>query len=188
MHRNSDELSINQDHFSDPGWGAEQLKTIGIFKSFDENELKKVYQLGQITVVKAKAHAVIEGESTRGLYMIFSGSLSVYKNDSANGSMHRIAYMDEGHVFGELSLFDDAPRSATVVADTICHLFHLDAMTFGQFLTEEGHEFSSRFYRTCAQEMAERFRAINADYINSQQLLWKYALRKANDGSEDKAG
>ena len=30
----------------------------------------------------------------------------------------------------------------------------------------------------CAEEMAVRFRIQNDDYINSQQLLWKYALRK----------
>ena len=139
---------------------------------------------GEVILIKPKSHAVIEGETTRGLYVILSGNLSVYKNNS-NGSMHRIAYMEEGHSFGELSLFDDAPRSATVVADTHCHLFFLDTSKFENILNEEGFEFSTRFFRTCAEDLAERFRAINADYISSQQLLWKYALRKVNDGSEE---
>jgi CRP-like cAMP-binding protein len=174
------------DRFDDPDWGAEKLQAIGIFKNFNLTELAKVYKIGVVLPLKPQAHAVIEGEATRGLYIILSGKVSVYKNDVVTGAMHRIAYMEEGHSFGELSLFDDAPRSATVVADSHCYLFHLEAGSFEKFLKMEGFEFTARFFKTCAEDMAERFRAINSDYISSQQLLWKYALRRVNDGSEDK--
>ena len=172
--------------FSDPKWGAEQLKEIGIFKNFTVKELMRIYKIGEILNVKQEAHVVIEGETTRGLYIIFHGTVSVYKNDNVTGAMHKIAYMEEGSAFGELSLFDDAPRSATVAADNECYLFQLDTKNFEALLKKEGHEFASRFYKTCAEDMAFRFREINADYISSQQLLWKYALRKANDGNEEK--
>ena len=166
------------EHFDDPSWGAEQLKRISIFKEFNEDELTTIYQKGEIRHLKPSAHAVIEGEPSRGVFIILSGSVSVYKNDSATGTMHRLAHLDEGSSFGELSLFDSAPRSATVSADTTCHLFHLDASTFESFLEESGDNAKARFYKKCAEDMSERFRVLNSDYIVSQQLLWKYALRK----------
>jgi CRP-like cAMP-binding protein len=171
--------------FNDPEWGAEQLQSIGIFKQFELSELSKIYQIGTVVPLKPNAHAVIEGESTRGLYIILHGNVSVYKNDTVTDSMHKIAFMSEGQAFGEMSLFDDAPRSATVAADTHCYLFHLDASVFDRFLAQEGFEFACRFYKKCAEDMAERFRAINSDYIISQQLLWKYALRRASGEETD---
>lgn len=166
--------------FGDNNWGAEQLTQIGIFRKFTRDELIDLYKIGEVRQFKTGSHAVIEGEPTRGLYIIFSGNVSVYKNDTTTGAMHRIAYMEEGSAFGELSLFDTAPRSATVVADNTCYLFSLDYLVFQKFMDDRGHEFQVRFYQKCAEDLAERFRAINADYISSQQLLWKYALRKAD--------
>ena len=170
--------------FKDPKWGAEQLEQIGIFKKFSHDELKDVWGIGEVKPFKAQSHAVIEGEPSRGLYIILFGNFSVYKNDTVTGAMHRLAYMDVGAAFGELSLFDDAPRSATVVADTFSYLFYLDAKVFEDFLDEKGDEMKSRFFQKCAEDMAERFRVINADYITSQQLLWKYALRRSKDPTE----
>jgi hypothetical protein len=78
-------------------------------------------------------------------------------------------------------LFDQAPRSATVSADAQSYLFTLDATLFESFLDREGDLTKAQFYRNCATVLSEKFRVLNTDYISSQQLLWKYALRKAKD-------
>ena len=173
--------------FKDPSWGAEQLQKIFLFKRFTFDELKEIYQVGQVIYLKPENHAVIEGEPTRGVYIIFHGVLSVYKNDQATGKMARLAHLEEGTSFGELSLFDTAPRSATVSSDTNSYLFYLDAADFETFLERTGDSAKARFYQTCAENMSERFRTLNSDYIISQQLLWKYALRRDSDNPEDEA-
>lgn len=170
------------DKFKDAVWGAEQLKRIFVFKRFSLDELKDIYLSGEIRTLRPQSHAVIEGEPSRGLYIILHGTVSVYKTDPVSGSMARLAHLDAGSYFGEISLFDSAPRSATVSADTYCYLFYLDATMFEQYLKTHGDNARSRFYQACAEDMAERFRNINSDYIASQQLLWKYALRRAEDG------
>ena len=176
--------ALISDKFADPEWGGGQLEKIGIFSRFSTEELSSLWKIGRVRSLKAGNHAVIEGELSRGLYIILSGKVSVHKNDLVSGAMHRIAYLEEGVAFGELSLFDMAPRSATVVADTQCCLFELDAQVFESHLDEKGDDFKIRFYQRCAEDLAERFRNINSDYIISQQLLWKYALRRA-DTEED---
>ena len=165
--------------FNDVSWGGLQLRGIALFKQFSDSELIDLYARGEIRPVTQGSSAVIEGEQSRGLFIIFHGALSVHKNNIATGTMHRIAYLDQGTSFGEMSLLDRASRS--VIGETDCFLFHLDASVFENFLEAAGDNLKSRFYKTCAEDLSERFRAINSDYITSQQLLWKYALRRSDD-------
>lgn len=166
--------------FEDPEWGAEQLKKIPIFYRFSVEELRGLYKRGKLTIIKPGVNAVIEGEPTRGLFILLSGTVSVYKNVAGETGMHRLAYLEEGSYFGELSLFDDAPRSATVSAESVCYLFQLDVDNFLGFLDDSGPEAKVRFYKTCAEELGKRFRHLNNDYITSQKILWEYALRKGD--------
>ena len=169
------------EQFRDPDWGSDRLLRISLFKNFDQNILRDIYKLGEVQSIRKANHAVIEGEPSRGLYLILHGSLSVYKNDPITGDSHRLATMEEGDSFGELSLFDDAPRSATVMADIFSYVFYLDADKFESFLQHAGAHIMAQFYKTCAVSMSEKFRTLNSEYITSQQLLWKYALRKEDD-------
>ncbi len=174
----SDDPAQLVEMFRNPAWGASKLADIPLFERFTPDELVQLYGLGKLIQVKSKANIVIEGEPTRGLYMILHGTVSVYKTDPVSGAMARLALLEEGSNFGELSLFDASPRSATVVAETLTYVFHLDADAFNKALQTAGGDLQVRFYKTCAEDLAARFRRLNGDYIVSQQLLWKYALRK----------
>ncbi|MGE0172994.1 MAG: cyclic nucleotide-binding domain-containing protein [Oligoflexales bacterium] len=166
---------------NDPQAAVRYLRKIALFKNFSEDELKKIYQKGELRVVEPQAYAVIEGEPSRGLFIIVEGKMSVFKSEKGTDKMHRIANLDALDSFGEMSLFDAAPRSATIAADTLCYLFHIDAEAFDAYLSGQGDNAKYRFYKACAEDLSERFRAINADYIASQKLLWEYALRKNED-------
>lgn len=169
---------FNYQTFADPTWGGEQLRKISLFQAFSDQELVDLYRLGEVRRVNAKSNIVIEGEQTRGLYLLLKGTVSVYKTDKSSSTMIRLAYLDEGSAFGELSLFDEAPRSATITGESNCDVFYLDIAPFEKFLDEMGDDLKVRFYKKCAEDMVERFRKQNSDYIISQKLLWKYALRK----------
>lgn len=176
MDSNSFDFDVTK--FSDIDWGAAQLKGVGFFAEFRHDELRELYSLGEIRKIAAKSHVIIEGELTRGAYILLNGRVSVYKNDQNKVKMLRLTYLDQGSVFGELSLFDDAPRSATVVAESLCYLFFLSYEAFSGYLEKEGDHLKARFYKTCADEMVKRFRRQNTDYIVAQELLWKYALER----------
>ena len=163
--------------FKDPDWGAGKLGEIAIFRRFNGPELKKLYTYGHFTVLPPQSHAVIEGEPTRGLFVILDGTVSVYKTDPTTNSLARLAVLESGAYFGELSLFDSAPRSATVSAETSVQCFVLEADDFNKFLESMGENLQLRFYRTCAEELVDRLRKLNTDYITSQNMLWRYAFR-----------
>ena len=154
------------------------LSVIRIFSRFTNEDLISVSSIGEIIQVRPHAHVIIEGEPTRGLYVIISGRVSVYRNDAGSSSMSRLAMLEEGANFGELSLIDNAPRSATVIAESHCELFSLDATKFHAWLEHAAPEVSVRFYRACAEELATRMRRVNQDFITAQQQLWRHALRR----------
>ena len=166
--------------YQDPTWGAELLKGINLFSRFAPEELAAIYRLGAVGRLKAQTSVVIEGESSRGLYIILDGTVSVYKGEPGSTTLTRLTLLETGANFGELTLFDDAPRSATVITEVDSVLFQLDATPFAAFLAAESSDLQIRFYKTCAEELAARFRQVNGDYLASQQLLWKYALRRAD--------
>lgn len=175
---NSGDTGNAESRFRDPQWGASQLKAIGIFRGFADEELAILYSLGVHRSIAAGAHVVIEGDPSRGLFVLLRGSVSIHKNDAVSAQMSRIASLEAGNHFGELTLFDTAPRSATVIADTPCDIFYLDVKDFDSFLRQSGAEVTAKLYRAALEELCARLRQLNADYIQSQKLLWEHALRK----------
>ena len=169
----------------DSTWGVELLRDIFLFERFTDSELQEVYKIADLKKVRKNNHIIVEGEPTCGMYILLYGKVSVYKTDTTTNSLVRLAILDAGANFGELSLFDDAPRSATVAAESHCFIFHLDAKTFNEFLIQQGDVLKVKFYKTCAEELSRRFRGLNGDYMASQQLLWKYALRKADQDVDE---
>jgi CRP-like cAMP-binding protein len=186
--KNSGETKDLIQKFRDPQWGAGQLRRISIFGGLTDEELFDLYNLGRIRSLKPKAHAVIEGEPTRGLFILLHGTVSVYKTNKTNNSMFRLAFLEEGAAFGELSLFDSAPRSATVATESVCHLFYLDAESFDTYLERRGDNIKSRFYKRCAEDIVEKLRNQNADYVHSQLLLWQYGLKQPELDSSKEPG
>lgn len=101
-----------------------QLRHISIFSETDEDIL---YELaGSMTEREVMKGAVIvkKGDPGDAMYIITHGSVRVHDGN------HVLARLDQGSVFGEYSLIDDDPRSATVTAEAPCQLLCLDKNDF----------------------------------------------------------
>ena len=174
----SDDFPSDLNKQEDPQWRAKVMRSISLFAYFTEEELADLYLLGQMLHPKTKANVVIEGEPSRGLYLILQGTVAIYKRDPISNQLIRLNYLEHGAAFGELSLFDHSPRAATITAESACTLLFFDHGHFGKYLDKKGDNLKARFFQKCAEETTERLRAQNTDYLASQHLLWKYALRK----------
>jgi NTE family protein len=77
---------------------------------------------------------IAQGEPGDAMYMVISGRLRAYiRND--DGDERMVREMGRGQVIGELSLYTDEPRSATVVAIRDSVLVRLDQVAFKELLT-----------------------------------------------------
>jgi CRP-like cAMP-binding protein len=107
---------------------TEYLATVPLFSALAREELARVVQAAEELDVTAGAELVTEGRIGREFFMILSGD-AVVKRDGND-----IAKLGAGQWFGELSLIDNEPRSATVVASTDMKLLVLGQAEFAGLL------------------------------------------------------
>jgi CRP-like cAMP-binding protein len=88
----------------------------------DRIELAKVVDSLQLQTGEILFHAGEPGES---LFIVRSGSIELYIKDTA-GQKIVLTVAEEGELFGELSLLDSGPRTATAVVLTNAELLVLD--------------------------------------------------------------
>ncbi len=85
----------------------------------------------------ANATIFAEGDTGRDVYLILAGTVRVVGNvdlDDQRKVHPGFSELEAGQVFGELRLFDDQPRSATVVCLSECELAVMDGDVLLAFL------------------------------------------------------
>jgi len=101
------------------------LKGISVFELLhddDRDELAKVVDVSTLKVGQTLFEAGEPGES---MFIVRSGSIELYIKDTA-GQKIVLTVAEEGELFGELSMLDSGPRTATAVALTDAELLVLD--------------------------------------------------------------
>jgi len=157
--------------------GIETLREIKLFQAFTDAELSHLIEVGSIGVFEPHSNIVIEGELSGGLYLILEGLVGIFKSNKLSGDAYDVGQLREGSFFGEMSLVDENPRSATVRALTDCKLFFLSKETFIGFLGQS-QALKLRFYENCVNELIVRLRHLDDNYVISQYQLWKNAIKK----------
>jgi HEAT repeat protein/MFS family permease len=108
------------------------LKTVPLFEGLSLDDVLSVdAALGQADYLAGET-IVAEGEAGSSLYILHRGTASVRIGQGA--AMKEIARLGPGDFFGEMTLFDDLPRSATVAALTDCSLLSLDRDRFSTLI------------------------------------------------------
>ena len=83
-------------------------------------------------LASADAPIFNEGDIGEEAYLISRGSVSISQHNPHSGEAFSLATLGTGAMFGELSLIDDQPRSATVVATRNTELIVLSKEVFWQ--------------------------------------------------------
>jgi CRP-like cAMP-binding protein len=95
---------------------AEQLReSNALFAALDTSTLDALLRLASPRHIKARQTVCRKGEQGDELYIITNGKLKVCSS-SNDGREAILAIIEEGDVFGEMSIIDGHPRSADVVA------------------------------------------------------------------------
>jgi cAMP-dependent protein kinase regulator len=112
----------------------ERLSSAFMFMSLDEKDMKVVIDAMDQQDVKAGETVIQEGEPGEVLYIVESGSLSCHK--LIDGSEKFLKNFAPGDVFGELALLYNAPRAATIRAESDGKLWVLDRGTFNHIVKD----------------------------------------------------
>jgi CRP-like cAMP-binding protein len=95
-----------------PKTSLELLGSVGLFEGLSKKELTQIHRQAREGEFPAGEVIVNEGETGVGFHLILSGRAKVTTGKKT------IANLGPGDFFGELSLIDRGPRTATVTAQT----------------------------------------------------------------------
>jgi cAMP-dependent protein kinase regulator len=113
-----------------------RLNMAFMFSALDEKEKQIVIDAMGEKKAKPGDHIITQGEEGDNLYVVESGTLSCSKLFAGNKEPTFLKKFQPGDSFGELALLYNAPRAATIVADTDAILWSLDRNTFNHIVKD----------------------------------------------------
>jgi CRP-like cAMP-binding protein len=117
------------------GHKIETLKNLSIFQHLTRNELLEVNELLHERTYEKGEILFEKGEIGHGVYVILSGRVHV--NPCPELPSSAILELAAGDMIGELSLFDETPRLATLVAAERTETVALFQSEFSSLLTTD---------------------------------------------------
>ena len=106
----------------------DRLKNVPMFSNLNKRQLAELAKHAQSVAIKAGEVLVEQGSQGWEFLFIMEGKAKVLKNGKA------IRQLTSGDFFGEISLIDREPRTASVIADTDMTLLVVDTRSFDHLL------------------------------------------------------
>lgn len=135
--------------------GIEPLRSVPLFRDFDDAELAEVAQL--VAPRRFSKHQTIfrEGDPGQTFYLILSGSVAIVRV-APDGRETILSILKERDFFGEMSIFDTAVRAASVRTLTDVEVGAIERDDFLALIDR-----SPRIGRLLVIALSERLRAAN---------------------------
>ncbi len=116
-------------------------------------EIEALAARGVTRAFPRNAVLINEGERSEHVYVILSGQVKVYCSDDA-GREITLNFMGPGQFFGELSVIDDTPRSASVMTTEPATLSFVSREAFKGYLADHP-DIAYKFLRLLAARVRE---------------------------------
>lgn len=124
------------------------LKNVPLFSSMPPNELSHLGNIAEERVIHVGETIITQGEHGESLYLIVEGKVSVKQNGQ------HVAELSETDYFGEMSILDGEPRSASVEAITDCFILCISKNDFYSILSRH-NEVALHIIRTLTQRLRQ---------------------------------
>ncbi|MEO0869796.1 MAG: cyclic nucleotide-binding domain-containing protein, partial [Cyanobacteria bacterium J06642_11] len=113
------------------------LKDVALFQNLSLDELLLIDQALEPQQFMANQTVFEEGSWGAHLYIIASGTVQMIK--TVDGEQREIKQLTVGNYFGEIALFDDAPRWNGAITQGDCLLLKLEKQRFISLTTQRPH-------------------------------------------------
>ncbi|MCQ2091090.1 MAG: Crp/Fnr family transcriptional regulator [Fibrobacter sp.] len=132
------------------------LKGVELFSELNEEQLAMLANLVVVQDFNRDETVVLEGDdSMQALYLIASGSVQVYMT-GVDGRETILSFLERGDFFGEMSLIDGEPRSASVRTVTDAQMMIIHRESFLQLIRQ-----TPEIAMALLSEMSKRLRKAN---------------------------
>ena len=161
-----------------------ELQHMALFGALSDAALEHLVAMLSVLTPNPGAVLFREGDEARDMYVVITGEIEVLKR-SKTGSDARVAMLGPGDWFGEMSILDVQPRSATVRALAPSRLLRITASDLDSL-----YRFDVKSYAlivlNLARELSRRLRVadtIIADFVVSVNEMY-YLQRRARPTSD----
>ncbi len=127
------------------------------------DQLERIARAGEVESYNPGEAIVVDGSLGDALFLILSGQVAVHRGAQT------FATLDAGEFFGEMSLVEPAPRSATVTSMQATFLFRLPHDALRELITDDPHAASVLLVQV-VKTLSERLRRANA-MLSSVDML-----------------
>jgi len=129
------------------------LRRVPLFAGLGEAQLDQL-AAGSVRRAFPKGRTIVaEGEPSQSLYILLSGRAKVQRSD-AEGKEVILAVLGPGECFGEMSLIDEAPRSASVITIESCDFMAINKDSFKATLAQN-HDIAMKIMRGLVKRLRE---------------------------------
>ncbi|HBQ99390.1 MULTISPECIES: Crp/Fnr family transcriptional regulator [Roseofilum] len=139
------------------------VRGVPIFKELRDDFLVRLASIMDELSFPAGQTIFTQGQEGRSLYIVVSGRVRVHIGD------RDLAYLDKGTTFGEMSLFDAEPRSASVTAIETCDCLVLTQQQLYDAI-DETPGIAVNIIRLLSRRIRELNQKINAQESKIQEL------------------
>ncbi len=150
------------------------LERIGIFSLLEKEEIDTVGEHLAPRVLSKGEVLFREGDRGDDLFILKQGVVSIGIR-LPDGSDHEITQFTEGDFFGEMSIFDNAPRSATCTAVEQTSLYSLSKTSFADIIDRHPRTALKLMYRML-NVTTQRLR--NTSEFVTDMVIWGENARK----------
>ena len=138
----------------------EELKSFPYTSGLDSVQLELFSSFVELLEFEPETTVFKEGDVGDSVYFILSGELNV-SMDCDWGEDIKIATLTDGSVFGEMSLIDELPRSASITARTKSSVIKLNKTNF-EMILEKHPAIGITLLKGLAQIVCQRVRESNS--------------------------
>ena len=140
------------------GIDLQALRRIKILGALSDPQLERFAQFIEVEKVSPETVIVKQGDYDNTMYLVLEGEISVRMKGVEGEST--LATLGVGDFFGDISLFDQGPRAANVIANCNSILIKITASSF-QLLAKEAPDLATPFLLAIGKTLTARIRADN---------------------------
>jgi CRP-like cAMP-binding protein len=158
--------------------GPTELRNIGLFGALSDDVLEYLATLLSVETPPAGATLFREGQDANAMFVVISGEVEVLKKSKRQVEA-RVAVLGPGDWFGEMSIVDIQPRSATVRALAPSRLLRVSSADLDALYRHDLRSYAI-IILNLARELSRRLRVadgILADLISN--VMDQYLTRPA---------
>ncbi|WP_428558999.1 MAG: cyclic nucleotide-binding domain-containing protein [Solidesulfovibrio sp. DCME] len=142
---------------------AARLATLKLGEAFEQDEIDTLAGYLLESAFPAGTVVIQEGRKANSLAFIEDGVVTIQKEDTGAPERH-IIELSRDAVIGEIAFFDNAPRSATVVARTDVRLLVLTREDFDA-MVEASPRLAIKILFCIGQVLSRRLRQVSGRFV-----------------------